>query len=136
MGILLGGGSALRRPTAIALALAAAATLLSSASTAAPAAELQVTTTRSTFLPGDDELGAVTLIVARGTGMALTNTDIFAAHGLSSDESVGTSRLFESGVVGFRGTASVAGVPSLPPGTYGFHCPVHEDNMHGTLVVL
>ena len=98
---------------------------------------VQVTTSRSTFLPGDDELGAVTLVIPQGTGITLTNTDVFAAHGLTSDATVaGGARLFESGVLNFRGAAPVAGVASLPPGTYGFHCSVHEDNMHGTLVVL
>lgn len=98
---------------------------------------VQVTTSRSTFLPGDDELGAVTLVIPEGTGITLTNTDVFAAHGLTSDDTVaGGARLFESGVLNFRGSAPVAGAASLPPGTYGFHCSVHEDNMHGTLVVL
>lgn len=120
----------------MAVAAAALAALLLPA-TGQAAASVQVTTSRSTFLPGDDELGAVTLLIPQGTGITLTNTDVFAAHGLTSDATVaGGARLFESGVLNFRGSAPVAGVSSLPPGTYGFHCSVHEDNMHGTLVVL
>jgi len=123
-----------RRGLAVAVAVAAAG--LSPAPGQA-ADSVPVTTSRSTFLPGDDELGAVTLVIAQGAGITLTNTDVFAAHGLTSDDSVaGGARLFESGVLNFRGSAPVAGVASLPPGTYGFHCSVHEDNMHGTLVVL
>ena len=123
-----------RRGLAVAVAVAAAG-LLPAPGQAADS--VQVTTSRSTFLPGDDELGAVTLVIAQGVGITLTNTDVFAAHGLTSDDSVaGGARLFESGVLNFRGSARVVGVTSLPPGTYGFHCSVHEDNMHGHLVVL
>ena|SRR5687767_3029590 len=97
---------------------------------------VQVTTSRSTFLPGDDEIGAP-LVIPQGVGITLTNTDAFAAHALTSDATVaGGGRLFESGVLNFRASAPVSGVTSLPPGTYGFHCSVHEDNMHGHLVVL
>jgi hypothetical protein len=97
----------------------------------------QVVTSRSTYLPGDDELGAPTLYVSAGQTLTLTNLDAFAAHGLSSDAIVAETgeRLFESGVLNLRSSAVVRGVQSLPAGSYPFHCPVHEDNMHGLLVV-
>jgi plastocyanin len=97
----------------------------------------QVVTSRSTYLPGDDELGAPTLYVSAGQTLTLTNLDAFAAHGLSSDAIVAETgeRLFESGVLNLRNSAVVKGVQSLPAGSYPFHCPVHEDNMHGLLVV-
>jgi len=99
-------------------------------------AAVQVTTFRSTYYPGDDELVAPTLVVPKGAGLTLTNLDAFAAHGLSSDAVLPDGeRLFTSGVLNFRGSAPVTGVETLPAGTYPFHCAVHEDNMHGTLVV-
>ncbi|HEV7887569.1 MAG TPA: cupredoxin domain-containing protein [Acidimicrobiales bacterium] len=100
-------------------------------------AVFQVVVSRSTFLPGDDELGATTLYVSSGQTLTLTNLDAFAAHGLSSDAIVAETgeRLFESGVLNLRDSALVRGVQSLPAGSYPFHCPVHEDNMHGVLVV-
>lgn len=97
---------------------------------------VQVTTFRSTYYPGDDELVAPTLVVPKGAGLTLTNLDAFAAHGLSSDEVLPNGeRLFTSGVLNFRGSSAVIGVEALPAGTYPFHCAVHEDNMHGNLVV-
>ena len=125
----------LRRACVAACALVLAAVLLSPPH-ARGTHVIQVTTSRSTFVPGDDETRAP-LVVPQGVGITLTNTDAFAAHALTSDATVaGGGRLFESGVLNFRGSAPVVGVTSLPPGTYGFHCSVHEDNMHGQLVVL
>ena len=129
------GRRALARASMAALV---AALLAAPASRPASAQDVfQVVTTRSTFVPGDDELGAVTLVVAQGSTLTLTNADTFAAHGLTSDAVIPATgeRLFESGVLNFRGSALVQGVPSLPAGSYPFHCSVHEDNMHGTLVV-
>lgn len=107
------------------------------AAPAAPDGVFNVVTSRSTFTPGDDELGTPTLYITAGSQLTLTNLDAFAAHALTSDAVVpGTdTRLFESGVLNFRADAPVIGVPSLPAGSYPFHCSVHEDNMHGLLVV-
>jgi hypothetical protein len=97
----------------------------------------RVVTSRSTYLPGDDELGTKTLVITKGAPLELVNADVYAAHGLSSDEIVPETgrRLFESTIANFRGTTPVMGVGALPPGEYPFHCPIHEDNMHGVLVV-
>lgn len=121
---------------------AAAAVALLGAPAVAPARAdgpdvFQVVTSRSTYLPGDDELGTTTLYVTAGQTVTLTNLDAFAAHGLSSDEIVPETgaRRFESGVLNLRDSAVIQGVQSLPAGSYPFHCPVHEDNMHGLLVV-
>lgn len=118
---------------------AVAAVALSAVMTAPAQAQdvFQVVTSRSTFVPGDDELGAATLVITKGSTLTLTNADTFAAHGLTSDAIVPETgrRLFESGVLNFRASALVQGAQSLPAGSYPFHCSVHEDNMHGTLVV-
>lgn len=107
------------------------------AALAAPDGVFNVVTSRSTYTPGDDELGAPTLYVTAGSQLTLTNLDAFAAHALTSDAVVPDTdtRLFESGVLNFRASAPVVGVPALPAGSYPFHCSVHEDNMHGLLVV-
>ena len=127
-------------------ALCAAA--LAAATSFAPAAPaqadsttdpVQVVTSRSTYLPGDEELGPPTLHVPQGVGVTVTNLDAFAAHSITSDavvDPVTGARLFESGILNLRDTAVVQGVAQLAPGTYTFHCSVHEDNMRGTLVVL
>ena len=111
---------------------------------ASPPAQAQdggvVVTLRSTFYPGDDELAPLTLTVKQGLGLTIHNLDAFAGHQINSDDGVWVDNdfqhLFESVAVNFRDSAPVTGVESLAPGTYGFHCAVHEDNMHGTLVVL
>lgn len=103
---------------------------------------VQVVVSRSTYLPGDDELGganAATLYAPQGLGLTLTNLDAFAAHSLTSDAIVDPltgARLFESGILNLRDSRPVLGTAALQPGTYRFHCSVHEDNMRGTLVVL
>jgi plastocyanin len=104
---------------------------------------VQVVTHRSTYMPGDDELSAngaaVTLYAPQGYGLTVTNLDAFAAHSLTSDTIVNPltgARLFESGMLNLRDSRPVLGTAALPPGTYRFHCSVHEDNMRGTLVVL
>ena len=122
----------------VSLAAAAAGTLLAAPTAlAAEQGVYQVVTSRSTYLPGDDELGTVTLNISAGSDLTLTNLDAFAAHALTSDAVVAETgdRLFESGVLNFRASAPVVGVPALPAGSYPFHCSVHEDNMHGVLVV-
>ena len=123
--------------------LALVALVVAAASLTAPArAEdditFRVTTSRSTYLPGDDELGTPTLVITQGSPLELVNVDIYAAHGISSDEIVPATgkRLFETAdIVNFRGSKLVNGVAALPAGEYPFHCPIHEDNMHGLLVV-
>ena len=118
-----------------AAAMVAGATLTPADAVPAPV-DAQVVTFRSTYYPGDDEHGVPTLVVSQGSGLTLTNLDAFAAHGLSSDAVLADgTRLFTSGVLNLRDSAPVQGVASLPPGSYPFHCAVHEDNMHGLLVV-
>lgn len=109
-----------------------------------PAADpVHVVTHRSTYLPGDEELSAdpavATLYAPQGLGLTVTNLDAFAAHSLTSDTIVNPltgARLFESGILNLRDSRPVPGTAALQPGTYRFHCSVHEDNMRGTLVVL
>lgn len=123
--------------TAVAAAIAGLVAVAAAwAPSPAVAADLVVVTHRSTFLPGDDETNAP-LVIPAGTGITVHNLDAFAAHAMTSDALLPDGeRLFYGPSLNFRDSGPVAGVADLPPGTYGFHCSVHEDNMHGTLVVL
>lgn len=128
----------------IALVAAAVATLVPAGSPSRAGSAAHVVTHRSTFVPGDDELGPLKLTVTQGTTLTITNLDAFAGHELNSDDLTADGPdsdshpdyLFASPGVNFRDSAPVLGVEALAPGTYGFHCAVHLDNMHGTLVVL
>lgn len=107
-----------------------------------PATEpVQVLVHQSQYLPGDDRLGAPvsTLYVPQGYGITVTNLEAVAAHSLTSDVIVDPltgARLFDSGILNYRQPTSVQGVAALAPGTYRFHCSVHDYNMRGELVVL
>ena len=129
------------------LALAAVLVLLSLAPGPASAgSRVQMLTFGSRYYPGDETMGSgpvVTeaprpwLVIFAGDGIDLTNLDLQVAHSVTSDAFVpGTiDRLFDSKLQNYRETGAVAGVESLRPGLYPFHCILH-DTMHGTLRVL
>lgn len=97
-----------------------------------------VLTVGSRYVPGDDSDGTP-LVVLQGSSLTYTNYDAFAGHSVTSDTRLPdefSTPIFDSGVISFRSSAPVAGIAALAPGTYGFHCSIHEDNMHGTLTVV
>jgi glucose/arabinose dehydrogenase/plastocyanin len=102
------------------------AVLVLSAVTALPgraANTTTITTAAFTFVPP-------VVSIAKGDQAQLANPDI-APHDVTSD----TPGLFHSAAVQPGGApALVAGVESLPAGTYAFHCSFHPF-MHGTLNV-
>lgn len=105
----------------------------------APPDTAHVLIDRSTYLPGDEELGATTLYMFQGDALTVTNLETVAAHSLTSDRYIDQAtgvRLFDSEVLEVRVPTPVQGVEALAPGSYRFHCSVHDYNMRGTLVVL
>lgn len=140
------GGPGMRAKSWIPLVVVAVglAVVPSGAASQAQTGAAHVVTHRSTFVPGDDDLAPLQLTITQGATLTITNLDAFAGHELNSDDRVADGPdqdtdpdyLFASAGVNFRGSAPVVGVEALAPGTYGFHCAVHLDNMHGTLVVL
>ena len=97
-----------------------------------------VVVSRSQFVPGDDEL--VPAVVKGGTQLEFQNHDYFSfgsTHSITSDETGQylTGALFNSPVIQ-AGQEFVLEIPALPSGQYGFHCSIHEDTMHGTLIIV
>jgi polyvinyl alcohol dehydrogenase (cytochrome) len=70
------------------------------------------------------------VVATKGDSLLFTNLDPLAQHDIKSD----TPGLFASPLLGQNQTATVSGVPSLPVGTYQFHCSLHAW-MHGALKV-
>ena len=96
-----------------------------------------VITSGSRYLPGDDDLAPMSLVVPTGVSLDYTNLDISAAHSVTSDRTdVFGVPLFDSDVISFRASTAVNGVEDLPVGTYGFHCSIHQGGMHGTITVV
>jgi plastocyanin len=56
-------------------------------------------------------------------------------HNVTSTESSGGQRLFESATLSSPGTTAVNGTESLAPGTYPFICTIHPLQMRADLVV-
>lgn len=75
-----------------------------------------------------------TVAITQGGTLTHVNSDV-AAHNVVADQlDAGGQPLFQSPVVPSGGTAAVAGVSALPPGSYPFHCVIHTF-MTGTLTV-
>ena len=92
-----------------------------------------VVTAHFTFVPGDNDIGGLTLTMSAGTELEFVNADI-ANHSVTSDI-VGK---FDSGTKSSGSSGAVTGTASLAPGTYGFHCKIHPtgvNQMIGTLIV-
>src|SRR3954466_15236035 len=70
------------------------------------------------------------IAAAPGDTLRLNNVDPIASHNIVSD----TPGLFASPLVSDGNSALVAGVESLAPGTYQFHCTLHSW-MHGAIEV-
>lgn len=92
---------------------------------------------RSEYFPGDDRLGPV--VLPQGHELLFQNLDIASfgsTHSVTSDEVLpdGTPR-FDSTVIQAKQSVTLD-LSGLPAGTYGFHCSVHSDVMHGTLIVV
>jgi hypothetical protein len=88
---------------------------------------------RSEYMPGDDQ-NKVPALLVHGHDLQFENLDIASfgsTHSMTSD----VEGLFDSGVIQARQSATLP-VASLPAGTYGFHCSVHSDTMHGTLIIV
>lgn len=70
------------------------------------------------------------VVAGKGDTLRFNNLDPAAQHDLDSDQ----PGLFDSPLVGMGGSAVVAGVEKLEPGTYAFHCSLHSW-MKGALTV-
>lgn len=94
-----------------------------------------VVSTGSRFVPGDAS-DPTSVVVVQGGGLTYMNIDLVEDHSVTSDD-IDTSgmRLFDSPRLRFRQSASVTGIASLAPGTYGFHCSIHE-SMRGDILVV
>jgi hypothetical protein len=91
-----------------------------------------IVVSRSQYLPGDDEL--VPAVAKSGAQLDFQNHDYLSfgsTHSITSD----IPDLFNSGVIQ-AGQEVLVDIPALPTGTYGFHCSVHTDTMHGTLIIV
>lgn len=96
-----------------------------------------VVVNRSEYFPGDDRLGP--LVLPSGHELLYENLDIASfgsTHSVTSDATLADGTyLFDSGVLQAKQSITLD-LTSLEPGTYGFHCSVHSDVMHGTLIVV
>ena len=96
-----------------------------------------IATVGSRYVPGDDSTKPITLVIVQGSDVTYTNLDPVAAHSVTADQvdPLTNLPLFDSSPLSFRGSALVRGTAALSPGTYGFHCAVHQI-MHGSLTVV
>lgn len=75
-------------------------------------------------------------VIPKGGHLTFVNGDIANHNVVDSISQQGRTPRFSSGaLIGLGGTADVAGVDRLSPGTYHYFCALHA-NMTGTLVVL
>jgi plastocyanin len=83
-----------------------------------------------------DYFPSSTVNIKQGESIRFVDTDPTAGPGHSFTENVpeGVTPKFDSDVVPPGTFKDVANVPSLPPGTYSFHCKIHEA-LKGTLTV-
>jgi plastocyanin len=127
--------------TALAIAAVGAATApLPARAVAPPAAPVAtVVTEQYRFIPGDTTGTvpvAVPLRVQQGGRLFLANVDPSAPHTVTEVVGAGQTPRFDTGrEVSFGEAVEVAGVASLPAGTYPFFCSLHTWLMQGELVV-
>jgi plastocyanin len=120
--------------------LLTAVALSSMGARAAAPVPAQVTTVKSIFLPGDDDVPQLALTVTRGGTLTFTNLDPTGYHNLVEKRASGSPR-FQSldpkgqpSPLGPGDSGSVQGISSLAAGTYHFVCLLHPD-MLGTLTI-
>jgi polyvinyl alcohol dehydrogenase (cytochrome) len=97
-----------------------AAAFLAALAVALPAATPAHAATQRAYAAGLMYLTPA-VVAAKGDSLLFRNLDPLAQHNIVSD----TPGLFASPLIGQNQTATVAGVPSLPVGTYAFHCTLH-----------
>ena len=111
--------------------------LLASAVPARADAGATIVVNRSEYFPGDDRLGPV--LLPQGHDLLFQNLDIASfgsTHSVTSDDlNADGTNLFDSTVIQAKQSVTLD-LSALPAGTYGFHCAVHSDVMHGTLIVV
>jgi hypothetical protein len=109
----------------------------------------QVFATGTTFYPGDDTVSVTVagevhtlLVLPQGSELTFTNIETsFLSHSFTSDAydvNGPNGYLFDTGptLVNFRQSVPVAGVSTLAPGLYGFHCRQISHGMHGYLQIV
>jgi hypothetical protein len=92
-----------------------------------------VIVSRSQYMPGDDQ-NVAPAVMLQGRDLEFRNLDHLSfgsTHSITSD----LPELFDSGVIQ-AGQTTVLPMGHVPSGTYGFHCSVHSDVMHGSLVII
>jgi plastocyanin len=108
------------------LCAAAVTSLLPAAPAHAATVPWQIAAVQNTYVVGD-------LVILQGDSLTFTNADL-TTHDIVSIDNGPSGPLFRSAIVGPGKQTPVAGVSSLPVGTWPFICSLHEF-MSGTIDV-
>jgi len=112
------------------VSLAAILMLLAPVPAAGPMPEHTVVVVLRDYVPSNQ------INIKQGESLRFVDGDPTAGPGHSFTETVpeGVTPRFDSDVIPFGTFKDVANISSLPPGTYPFHCKIH-DVVKGTLTV-